>query len=139
MTTALTDSPAYRRVYDRIAAARPEADEAGLHAATREFLVSLADRGAPAAAPTRSPVNLYVDEAGVVVTAQSAERPHTARVRLGGGRWRRVSPRGALRPATRDEIAEAGQESGLCQVCGRALTGQSRREGIGPKCRENLT
>lgn len=95
-------------------------------------------RGWTVAYRARRPgVNLYVDEAGTLVHAQGSERPRTARVRTSGG-WKVHTPRGALRMATVDEIAEAGHLSGRCEVCGRELSGDSARVGIGAKCRAKL-
>ena len=85
-----------------------------------------------------SPVNLYVDEAGRLVRSAS---PDSRSVKVRGPQGKEVATKavGALRPATRDEVAQAGKDSGVCQVCGRALhDDRSKARGIGPTCLTRL-
>ena len=93
----------------------------------------LAGSAAPSA-PGVSPVSLYIDGEGNLVKADS---PHSrsATYRTEDGKPVRRVVRGTLRPATVPEVLAAGHASGVCQVCGRALTSATARtRGIGATC-----
>lgn len=93
----------------------------------------------PFAPSATSPVGLYVDEAGVLVHSKAGPRaPKAHRRDPETGKLAAYRPKGTLRPAKIHEVTGAGQRTGVCQLCGRALKDASAATGVGPSCRAKL-